>query len=431
METQIKNDQFTADIEKTEGCIVKFSVHLNSKCIEGVRREAIKRVNKGVSVPGFRKGKAPEGMLLKQFGKYIDEEWEYLIGHEALKGCVDLSKLNPLNDKAIERPKVKSFSLENGAEVEVTYEHTPVVPEIELSELSVKKIIPEAVKENDIAESIDNLRKSSTTWDKITERSIELGDVAVLDVFSVENPENAFYKDQLFEVTEEKMGAWMRKLLLGKNAGDVVEGESELDEKASEEEKSNFQSIKMKINIKEVRLPVIPDLNEELAKRLGFDSVEKLQEHVVNKLTKEMEQESDAEQMKHIEDLIIEKYGFDIPKTLFESQREQKLRERIEKLSGKDLSREEILEKEEEIEKEVAEEVTKMIHLYYIFRNIGEKIGVVVTQEEVNEHLKAYQYLDLATMGGAQLNNLRLHAEDVVWNKKIREYLKENVAITE
>ena len=431
METQLKNDDLTADIERSEGCLVKFNVHLNPKSTSSVRKQAIKRVNKGVSVPGFRKGKAPESMLLKQFAKYVDEEWEYLIGHTALTGCMDLSKLTPINDRAIQKPQVKQMSLEEGAVVLVAYEHAPIVPEIELSTLVARKISPVAVKEEEVTESVEQLRKASSTWEKITDRPIQEGDIVVLDVFSLEHPEQPMYKEQPFEVADKKMGKWMRDLLIGKEVGVSVEGESQIDEDAPEEEKEKFQPVQLKIDIKEIRISVLPDLDEALAKKLGFENLEKLHEHVLKKLESENEAKAESEQVEVIENELRKHYGFDIPKSLFEQQRQVKIRQRIEELQKQKASREEILAKEAEIENEVAEEVEKMIHLYYIFRKIGEQANLTVSNEEVTEQMNQYQYLNFGKMAAAELQNLRHHSEDVVWNRKIRDHLMNEVRIQE
>jgi hypothetical protein len=65
--TEYKNDRLTVNIETAPGCLVKLDARLSPKAVEEAYLKTVKDTNKQVSIPGFRKGKAPNDKIIKEF----------------------------------------------------------------------------------------------------------------------------------------------------------------------------------------------------------------------------------------------------------------------------------------------------------------------------------------------------------------------------
>ena len=100
-------------------------------------KQAVKSINKGVSLPGFRKGKAPEKLIAEHYPKQLSQEWADLVVHLAYKESIDLSGLHPLNAKSVKKPILNECSQEKGAQVQIEFERAPEIPDVDISLINI------------------------------------------------------------------------------------------------------------------------------------------------------------------------------------------------------------------------------------------------------------------------------------------------------
>lgn len=98
---EFSNDNLKITMERKPGCSISLDVTISPQATEASYRKAIKLVNKEVSLPGFRKGKAPEAMIVQHYAKYVDQEWKDLIVKTSFKDTLDLTKTYPINENTI------------------------------------------------------------------------------------------------------------------------------------------------------------------------------------------------------------------------------------------------------------------------------------------------------------------------------------------
>ena len=133
---------------------LKFTIPVE-EVAKGFER-AVARVNKQVTIPGFRKGKAPRRVLEAHVGKdAIKEEAFQILANDNYRKALDDNNFIPVAD-----PELKDSTLEEGKEMEMTLLVT-LRPEVELGEyknLDVKKVVRE-VTDKDVDDAISNLQK--------------------------------------------------------------------------------------------------------------------------------------------------------------------------------------------------------------------------------------------------------------------------------
>ena len=156
---------------------LKFTIPVE-EVAKGFER-AVARVNKQVTIPGFRKGKAPRRVLEAHVGKdAIKEEAFQILANDNYRKALDDNNFIPVAD-----PELKDSTLEEGKEMEMTLLVT-LRPEVELGEyknLDVKKVVRE-VTDKDVDDAISNLQKRAAKLvDAPEDRKLEKGDLATID----------------------------------------------------------------------------------------------------------------------------------------------------------------------------------------------------------------------------------------------------------
>lgn len=387
-EKAFENNSFKVFVEEKPGCQVLLKIKVSKDQVIKTHKQAIKKINKEVSVPGFRKGKAPDATVLKNFATYVEQEWKEILVNDALRGSLDLTKIYPLNKDSIQRPKIESCSLEDGASVVINFERYPEIPVVDFSQLNVPSIEAKPVNDEKIHEVLEEIQKAHANWEDVSGRPVADGDFIDLDIDAIDqDPVKSIVKDRRFEVSEKKMISWLRNLVLGMEIGAVKEGTSELDDNADEQVKAKFKPTHCRIQLNGIKKIIPHEINDELAKKAGASSVIDLKQKITQNLQDEAAFEQKAKQYELLEDTLLSTYPFEIPASMFEGERQWRIKEKIRELKNQNISDDEIKNRESEIESEVAKETHESLRLYFLGKQIAEQGKIQVTNQELNQEL--------------------------------------------
>ena len=83
----LQNENVRFTIHHKPACIVEFDVEAFEPLIKNAHKKAAKTIAKEVTLPGFRKGKAPEELIIKNFPKEVDKEWQQEIANICFQEC--------------------------------------------------------------------------------------------------------------------------------------------------------------------------------------------------------------------------------------------------------------------------------------------------------------------------------------------------------
>lgn len=381
---EIKTDNLTVLLKKDPGCRIILEIGVSKEAAKATHLKAIKAVNKEISIPGFRKGKAPESLVQDQFAKYVKQEWHQILLNTAFQEFVEKTKLFPFSSaqQSIKRAEVKSASLENGATLYIEYEAQPVIPDIDPTSLQLKPVERDTITEDSIEDTIRQIQLHHAKWTPV-ERSVEEGDFVELTIDSLETPGHNICKDMNFEVVPGKMASWMRKLILGKKVGEKVEGISEKEE--GEKTHFEFKPTHCSIEIKKIKTAEVHLLDDELAKKVGLTTIDELRPRVAADLNRRADAAVQDELRAQIEGAILEKYPFDIPASLIEKQRKELFETRSKALPN--LSKEEMAERVKELRQEIQQELEKAYRMFFIARKVAQENGINVSENELMQEM--------------------------------------------
>lgn len=430
MTKKFENESFLVEADEEKGCRLNLTIQVKPQSTQKAYKKAIKEVNKQISVPGFRKGHAPDATVISRYSSHIEQEWKDILVNDAYRAALELTQIYPINRESIERPKIERCSKEEGALVKLAYEHYPVTPSVDFKKLSIPHFDKEPVSEQKVQELIEEIRRSNATFDDVSGRVAQEGDFVDVSIESLdEEPPKPIVKDRRFEVSDKRMASWLKKLLLGKSPGDVAEGMSEVDDQADESIRQKFKPTKIRLTVHAIKKIQLPELDDELAKKVGATSVSDLMEKINFNLEKEARDEHRKKQIHALEDALLKAYPFDIPVSLAESEREARIKERIEELKNQDVPDSEIKKHEKQIEAEVAQEVDAALRLHFLNKQIAKQGNISLTNQELNDELVRQMYQYGKDLESEKSQELISKMAQVLLQRKTKEYALEQVLL--
>lgn len=424
---KFQNNSFTVEAEELPGSRISLKVTVSPEETKKAYKQAVKVINKEISVPGFRKGKAPDATVIKNYGSHVEKEWKEIVLNAALQGALELSTIYPLTKNSLEKPRIETCSLEEGAVVHFAYEHYPQVPTIDFNQLKLPPVEKKEVTEEQIQGIVQEIQRSNAAWEEVTGRSIEEGDYVDLTIESIdEDPPKPIVQDRRFEVSDKRMAPWLTNLLIGKEAGAVVEGMSEVDDKADETLKAKFKPTTVRIHIHGIKKSILPELTDELAKTVGAASIDDLLVKIRANLENEAKEEQKQVYFQELENALIEHCHFPLPSSIIQNEREERLKAKFHELKQQNMSDEEIKGRQKELEDEVAVEVDRSIRLYFIEKQIIRQGNISVSREELSDEISRQFYKNLYLQGRERDEKISqefiTRVNSALMQRKMKEY---------
>ena len=409
------------EIEEVGPCKKLLKIEIPKERIEDEWQKQLNEVSRMSKLPGFRKGKAPRKLLEKKFSDRIIEEVKRAVVSESYQQALEGNKLSPIGD-----PNVGDIDLELGKPLkfEITLE---VLPTFELGEykgMQLKKK-PVSVTDEDIDKALNAVSRQKTQLTVVNKGKVEDGDYIICDCEVGINGE-IIWNDEELEVMVSGSSVAdinvpdLKTNLVGAKSGDKLTMDVELGDNFSVEQHRN-KSARMEISIKEIKRPASPDINDELAKQVGYDTLDELREFLSKRLEVEKKNQVEGEMHEQIYRKLIEMADFDLPGDLIAHQSNERLHRYQMDLINKGTPLEEMEKNIDDLKNASEESVVKDFKLSLITDRIAEKEKIFVTEDDVNQRING-----LASMYGIEPAAMRKQLEKIKGMSNLRHKLKEH-----
>ncbi|MGB9665382.1 MAG: trigger factor, partial [Ignavibacteria bacterium] len=263
----------------------KISIEMPKDETEKYFEEILKEESKKITIPGFRKGKAPLSLVRKMYGEALFYD---NLGKIAQNRFWD--EIDTLGIEIIGVPKITNLDIteEEGLKFDIEFE---VLPEINFSDFDQKITdLTLEKKEYELSDAYINQILKEIQFQNRTEEQIEVVDSneVIIEVQRKEKSENPAQQPQTFAVylNYEKINPQFRELFLNKKVGDKVETHQEpiLNEKNSEQE----NKIVYEYEIQKILKVNLPELNDEFVKKISDGRFENLDSFKQNLIQEEL-----------------------------------------------------------------------------------------------------------------------------------------------
>lgn len=393
--------------------------------IQGKVEGRIRSLAKTAKIDGFRKGKVPVSHIRAQYGAGIQQE----VINDVIRDTV-FEAMNEKKIRAVGVPNIDDVKLENDFLVyQATVETFPEVEVKGVSEIEVERQTA-SVSDEDVDVMIENLQKQRQTLET-KDGALEDGDEATFDFegsIDGEKFEGGSAENYRLVIGSGQMIPGFEDGMKGMKAGEEKTIKVTFPEDYQAENLKGKEA-DFKINVKEVKSPKLPELNEEFFELFGVKEggLEKLKADVRKNMEREIKNAGRNQVKQAAFDALLEKNEFDVPKAMLEQeinrQREQMLQRFAQQFGanpntfGADMLPNELFE----------DQALRAVRLGVLVSQIIDKEKIEVDQDRVTAFIAeaAENYEDPQEVIDYYTNDKQQRAgiESVVLEDQVVDYL--------
>jgi trigger factor len=388
----VKQDQISP-------CEVELEIEVDAEKVSSAYDDVYKELGKSVTVPGFRKGKAPRVVLETFLDKdVVRQRVADKLVFEAYEDALNETKLDPFRPADVEL-----LHLEPNEPMRFKVK-VPLAPVVELGEyvgLEVERKV-RSVTDEDVQAEIDRLIDETTPYEPVTDRGVQEGDIVDVELRREDEPEG---RPQRVQARIGDNLPDFDKGILGMSVGEERSIQVTYPEDYPDEDLRG-QTITLVTKLHGIRSRTLPELTDEWVKQIfnqgesegeqsesdRIDSVDKLKSRIRSELEKIAHAEADEAVRAEIANKVIAGSKVSFPEAIVEEAVDSQLQELTETLRRRDLTLADYLRHTdqtiEQLRERIAEDVRRQLTATLVFREIIQRENITVSDEDVDAEIK-------------------------------------------
>ena len=392
--------------EEVEKNLSKLTFEVSAEDFEKAIDRAYNKNKSKFNIPGFRKGKAPKAIVIKNYTKAIfyDDALNDVLP-EAYEAALKESGLD-----VVARPEFDVEEIKDGEPVVFTALVT-TRPEVKLGEykgIKVKKV-DYTVTDEDVEKDITAVAQRNARVISVDDRAVEKGDIAVIDFegfvdgVAFEGGKGENYE---LEIGSNTFIPGFEDQLIGANIDDLVDVNVTFPEEYHAEELKGKPAL-FKVKVNEIKVKETPELDDEFASEVSeFDTLADYKADVRAKLEAKAKEKAEAEIQNAVVDKAIENAEFDLPDAMVDAQVENIINDMARNLSYQGMSLDMYLQYTgqtiDSMKEAYREQAVKQVSAGLVVDAISAAEGIEVTPEELEMNL-----VDMAKKYNMELDKLK------------------------
>lgn len=372
--------------------MVKLVIEASAEEFEAGLNAAYNKNKNKISVPGFRKGKAPRKMIEQLYGSQIF--FEDAANEIIPDAYADAAKESGLD--IVSQPKVSIEQLEAGKPFIFAAE-VAVRPEVELGEykgVEVTKADAE-VTDADVEEELKKVQDQNSRTVSVEDRAVKDGDMTVIDF-------EGFIDGEAFEggkgenypltIGSHSFIDTFEEQMIGMNIGE----EKELNVTFPEDyhaENLKGKPATFKVTVMEIKEKQLPELDDDFAQDVSdFDTLAEYKDDLKKKIAERKESEAKAKKESEAIEKVVEAAKMDIPQAMIDTQVNRMLEDFAMRLQQQGLSVEQYFQytgmTADKIMEEMKPEAVKRIKNSLVLEAVAKAENIEVSEEEFEAELQ-------------------------------------------
>lgn len=344
----------------------------------------------GAKVDGFRPGHVPQNVLEKKYKKEIEDEIVNHIVSDEYAKVVTENNLKPVDNVNL----IKYENKDDKIELVFTI---PVLPEIKLGEYKGVKAEKEKldITEEKLNEEIERLRANAAKLKEVEEKTAaELNDVVNINFEGFIDGE-AFEggKAEGFDLTlgSKSFIDTFEEQITGHKKGDEFDVNVTFPENYGVANLSGKPAL-FKVKVNSIKRKEEAELNDDLAKELGYDSLEDLKSKTKENLTKREENRIESDFRNKVVEKVVESVSVEVPEQLVQKEIQYRMSEFAQQLQMQGMSIEQYFEmtgqNAEKMRETLKESAKKSIKAQLVLDEIAKVENISATDEDVNKEIE-------------------------------------------
>jgi len=402
-------------------------IDIDFEDLESKKDEAINNISKSLKVKGFRPGKIPKNIVIREVGEdYILEESIDLYLPEQIFEILQKEEINP----AV-RPVVKDLKKEKKSyKVEVLITLWPKLSKLpKLNQtVTVDSIAP---TEEEIENQTERIKLQFADVAKV-ERPSKTSDYLLVNINSIENGkelEDFSYQDYLYELGSNSLSPSMDSKLEGVSTGAIIKFNDDIPSIG----KSN---VEITVLVKEIKEKVMPELTDDwVSSMTEFENIKEMNEELYKNIEMVKKRQVANQYQGLLTSKLIEESKLELPEQLVIAEMDSILRNFMAELNQNNIKIEDYLQMtgltEEALQEDLKNQATRNLSMVVILDKVVEDQELKLANKEIkfiDEHMESHD----EEAAGIESASHRLNLEsESLRNKAMLHILQEGVSVDE
>ncbi|MGE5675933.1 MAG: trigger factor [Mycobacterium leprae] len=408
--------------DKLEKNWMQFEIEVEPEKFSQAIDSAVRSLNQKVTVPGFRRGKAPRALIERNYGKeaLVQEAIEQLLPQAYA------TSLAENNVEPIDQPEVELVQTEEGKPF-IFKGKVQVLPEVKLGKLSgfdLTKTVVEPTTEQVDAE-LEALRERAATLVADESGEVKQGSFAIIDFEGFvdgEAFEGGRAENYTLEIGSGSFIPGFEEQLVGAKVGEARDVKVSFPAEYHAEHLAGKESL-FKVTVREVKRKDLPELNDAFAAEVSqFQTLAELRADIQKHLKEDAEGNADREFQNKLVEAVAADATVEIPKVLIDRRIHEMIHDFEHTLANQgyslELWQQATGKSHEDLHKEFGEPSTKSVRNDLVLGTIAKQENLNVTEADIeaefDEMLARYPGQEQA------VNQLR---KDAGYRDRVREAL--------
>jgi trigger factor len=419
-----------------EGLKRAYTLTIPFSDIEKKVDQELKEISPQVRMPGFRPGKVPTNLVRKMHGESIEQD----VVNKAIQTGIQEAMAEQAIRPAMQPEVELAPDWERGKDIEISMkvEILPEIPETKIDGITLERLTVEA-DDKAVDAAIMDLAENQKSYEAAAKTyKAQAGDLVVMDFegkVGGEPFEGGKGESMSITIGSGQLIPGFEDQLIGVKANDAKEV------KVSFPDDYNVDYLKGKeavfdVVVGEVQKPKQAKADDDFAKSLGLEGIDKLRELMKGQVEQELNGLTRTHMKRKLLDYLAANHDFPVPPTMVESEFDQIWKQLEHEASHEpdpDAARKEMEDEKDEY-RDIAE---RRVRLGLLLSEIGQKNGVEINQSEMSQLIaqaaqqygqedreRFIQYVQQDPMAAAQLRA-------PLYEDKVVDYLFENATITD
>lgn len=377
-------------VDRLDGLARKINVEIPVEKVQKAFDKVYKAIQKKANIKGFRAGKAPIATIKTMYRDQVSSDVVNELINEFYPNALEEHKLDPVG-----YPKVAFEPIEETKGFSFTAEFE-VRPDVEVKKYEGLPVVKEKLEIGDdrVSTILDNIRSQQAELTTVfDDRAVGEGDVAVINFVGKVNGEplpNGSAERHELEIGAKQFIEGFEEGLLGMKIGDSRVLNLRFPDGYHEASLSGAP-VAFDVKLTGIKKKVLPEINDELAKKLGpFESLAALKERI----RKDIEESEGKRIMEDVRNRIVkalvEANPVEAPRSLVEQQKQALEEDFKGRMKQQGLGESEFEQYKQKWSKDFEESATFMVKSTFLLDNLADKLGLRAKSEEIETKIQEY-----------------------------------------
>lgn len=379
-------------VEKLEKNMAKLTIEVSAEDLNKAMEKAYQKQKSRISLPGFRKGKAPRKMIESMYGKgvFMEDAVNSLVPQEYTKA------LGECDLEIVSQPEINVTQMEPGKALIFTAD-VAVKPEVTLGDYKGVEVPKSeiAVTDEEVDAEVKKEQDKNARTVAVEDRAAANGDITTIDFEGFVDGvafEGGKGTDYALTLGSGTFIPGFEDQLVGANTGDHVEVKVTFPEEYQAKELAGKEAV-FQCDVKKIETKEVPELDDEFAKDVSeFDTLAEYKEDVKKKLTEKKEKEARTAKENAAVDKAIENAQMDIPELMTKTECRQMMDDFSRRMQQQGLSIEQYFQftgqSMDKMMEDMKPQALKRIQTRLVLEKVAEAENIQPSEEEITEEIQ-------------------------------------------